>query len=236
MFLVVWLAIVPQVLAAQRPAASQRVADSLFARHAYARATQAYEQAIGKQKDVNPAVFLKLAYLKERQHRDAEALYFLNRYYERNPSVAVLRKMNALAETHEWAGYELNDLNLLVLLYKQYGKYLVALLLGLAGYITLILFVKRIRHQYILPRHKLIFLLYLLGVVILVNLPENYTVAIVRSPEALLRADPSAGAPVSDAVGRGNRLSVLGTSDIWLWVVWNNQFSYVRQTDVWLVE
>jgi hypothetical protein len=234
MFLGIVALLATQVVHAQFPATLLRRGDSLFAKQDYPAATRVYEIA-ASHRDVHPGLFLKLAFLKQRQRQDAQALYYLNRYYERNPSVAVLRKMSDLAETHGWTGYELNDLNLLVLLYKQYGTYLIALLLALAGYVFGVLFIKRIRHQYILSRHKLIFLFYLSGVGILINLPENYAVAIVRSPQALLRTDASAGAPIADAVGRGNRLSVLGNNDIWLRVLWNNQLSYVRQTDVWLV-
>lgn len=211
-------------------------ADSLYARNRFEQARQAYETALLRGQDSNPIVFLKLAELYERQHRDADALHCLNRYYEVRPSTAVLQKMNQLAAEHDWVGYELSDFNLLVLLYKQYGDYLIGVMLALAAYVFVVLLLKKYKHQYILPRHKLIFLLYLSGMGILVNLPENYAVAIVRAPKAVLRTDPSAAAPVADAVGLGNRLNVLGNDDVWLRVVWDNQFTYVRQSDVWLVE
>lgn len=210
--------------------------DSLFAAHQYQPALDYFERKLATDPRPAPIVYLKLAYLHEHLRQDAPALYYLNQYFEYYPSERVLRKMSDLAAAHDWSGYELNDFNLLVLLYKQFGLYLIGLLLLLGGYVFIVLLIKKLRHQYILPRHKIVFLFYLLGVGILINLPENYRVAIVRSPQILLRTDPSAAAPVVDAVGRGNRLSVLGSYDIWLRVVWNNRFAYVRQTDVWLVE
>lgn len=225
-----------QAVGAQTPEYLLHRADSLFAQNRVEAARLLYEQLVRQRDQSHPTVFLKLAQLHELEHRDAEALHYLNRYYEVRPSADVLRKMSELADEHDWIGYELNDFNLLVLLYKQYGHYLVGVMLALAAYVFGVLLIKKFKHQYILPRHLVLFLLYLLGVGILVNLPENYAVAIVRSPKAMLRVDPSAAAPVADAVGKGNRLNVLGNDDVWLRVVWNNQFTYVRQSDVWLVD
>lgn len=236
MFLWLAWAFGAQSVAAQSAEKLLDQADSLFLRNRYEQARQAYETVLSRGRTFNPVVYLKLAELHERQDRDADALHCLNRYYEIRPSVAVLRKMNQLAGEHDWVGYELSDFNLMVLLYKQYGDYLIGVMLGLAAYVFVILLLKNHKHQYILPRHKMLFLLYLVGIGILVNLPDNYAVAIVRAPKAVLRVDPSAAAPVADAVGAGNRLNVLGNDDAWLRVVWNNQFTYVRQSDVWLVE
>lgn len=224
-----------QAVVAQTTFQLLREADSLFAQNRGEAARLKYEQLVRQPGQTQPTVFLKLAQLYERQNRDADALHHLNRYYELRPSAEVLRKMSELADEHDWVGYELNDFNLLVLLYKQYGHYLVGVMLALAAYVFSVLLIKKFKHQYILPRHLVLFLLYLLGVGILVNLPENYAVAIVRSPTAILRIEPSAAAAVADAVGMGNRLNVLGNDDVWLRVVWNNQLSYVRQSDVWLV-
>ncbi len=213
-----------------------RQADSLFAQRAYEKAIALYVRIETTRREVHPEQLLKTANALERMGRDLDALRYLNRYYERRPSEAILRKMNTLAEKHDWQGFEFNDLNLLVLLYKQYGPYLIGLMLGLGIYVFWVLAVKKTRHQYILPRHKIVFVVYLLGISILINLPDGYAVAIVQAPRALLREDPSAGAPIADAIGRGNRLSVLGNNDIWLRVVWNNRLIYIRRTDVWLIE
>ncbi|MCY7351419.1 MAG: hypothetical protein LH606_12260 [Cytophagaceae bacterium] len=213
-----------------------QLGDSLFAAGQYKQALDNFEKNLAIDPRPAPVVYLKLAYLHEQLKQDAAALYYLNRYFEHDPSERVLRKMNELATVHDWTGYELNDFNLLVLLYKQFGPYLVGVLLLLGAYVFVVLLMKKLKHQYILPRHKIVFLFYLLGVGVLINLPENYRVAIVRSPQILLRTDPSAAAPIADAIERGNRLSVLGSYDIWLRVVWNNRFAYVRQSDVWLVE
>lgn len=236
MFLTVSSVAAGQAVVGQRTDELSRVADSLFTQRAYASALSFYTRIERDEREVHPDQFLKMAYAFERRNQDLEALRYLNRYYERRPSEAILRKMNTLAEKHGWQGFEFNDLNLMVLLYKQYGPYLTGLLLGLGTYVFWVLAVKKIRHQYILPRHKIVFVVYLLGISILINLPEGYAVAIVQSPRALLREDPSAGAPIADAVGRGNRLSVIGNNDMWLRVVWNNRLTYIRRTDVWLVK
>lgn len=236
MFLVVSLLPAGQAVVGQRPVVSSRQADSLFAQRAYIKAIASYSRIETNERDIHPDQFLKMAYALERTGRDLDALRYLNRYYERHPSEAILRKMTTLAEKHGWQGFEYNDLNLLVLLYKQYGPYLIGFMLGLGSYVFWVLAVKKTRHQYILPRHKVVFVVYLLGISVLINLPDGYAVAIVQAPRAILREDPSAGAPIADAVGRGNRLSVLGNNDIWLRVVWNNRLTYIRRKDVWLIK
>lgn len=234
-FLYLFFVLGSGIAVAQNVTAKIQQADSLFKIHNYPRATTAYEEALQLSHRTSPAIFLKLAYLYEQKKDWLHVQYYLNLYYEQIPDERVLRKMNEIARDQGWKGYELDDFNLLVLLFKQYSGYLIGLLLMLGLYVFLILIVKRFKHQYIPFRHKALFFLYWLGVTLLVNLPGRYRQVIIRKQNSILRSDPSAAASPTEIVKEGHRLKVVGKSDIWYQVLWGNQLVYVKSADVWIV-
>lgn len=213
-----------------------KTGDSLFAAGRLNRARTAYERGLAQDQRASPEVYLKLAYLAEQRRDALQAQFFLNQYYERRPNERILTRLSTTARAQGWDGYELNDLNFLWLLYKQYAGYLIGILLVLAVYIFGVLLIKRVKRQPIQSRHLVIFVLYLLGIGVLVNAPATYRQGIVNRDAVLLRAEASHGAPVRYRIDRGHRLNVLGSSDIWLRVVWNSEFVFVKQSDVWLIE
>ncbi|MDQ1089048.1 MULTISPECIES: SH3 domain-containing protein [unclassified Siphonobacter] len=220
---------------AQNVTAKIQQADSLFKIHNFSKATLAYEDVLKVSNRISPAIFLKLAYLYEQKKDWLHVQYYLNLYYEQIPDERVLRKMNEIARDQGWKGYELDDFNLLVLLFKQYSGYLIGLLLSVGLYVFIILLIKRIKHQYIAFRYKALFFLYWLAITLLVNLPGRYRQVIIRKQNSILRSDPSAAAPPTEMVKEGHRLKVVGKSDIWYQVLWENQLVYVKSADVWIV-
>ena len=141
-----------------------------------------------------------------------------------------------MAKLHELKGYELSDFNFLILFYKQYSGFLVALLMILAIYIFVILFIKKYKSNYIPINQKVFLIIYLFGVGLLLNLPDKYHQGIINHDGVLLRLEPSSAAPIEVRVDKGNRLNVLGGSDIWRRVIWNDKFLYLKESDIWLVE
>ncbi|PMD99072.1 hypothetical protein BWI97_01265 [Siphonobacter sp. BAB-5405] len=224
-----------QLSAAQNVAPRLIHADSLFEIHSFRKATRAYEQILKTSPRISPAIYLKLAYLYEQKKDWLQVQYYLNLYYEQIPDERVLRKMNEIARDQGWKGYELDDFNLLILLFKQYSGYLIGLFLVIGVYVFAVLLSKRVKHQYIPFRHKMIFFFYWAGVALLVNLPGRYRQAIIRKEGSILRSDPSAAAPPTEIVKEGHRLKVVGKSDIWYQVLWENQLVYVKSSDVWIV-
>ncbi|MBO9641166.1 MAG: tetratricopeptide repeat protein [Siphonobacter aquaeclarae] len=210
-------------------------ADSLFRSHSFRKATAAYEEVLARTPRIAPAIYLKLAFLHEQRKDWLKEQYYLNLYYEQVPDERVLQRMNEIARTQNWKGYELDDFNLLVLLFKQYSGYLIGVLLVLGTYVFIVLLSKRVKKQYIPFRHKAIFFFYWLGVALLVNLPGRYRQVIIRNPDTILRQDPSGGALPTEVVTEGHRLKVLGKSDIWYQVLWDNRLAYVKAADVWVV-
>ncbi len=117
-------------------------ADSLYKTENFNASELIYEQSLLRIKNPSKSLFLKLAYTKEKKGDYLKTLYFLNKAYEIEPNEKILAKLNEIATIHELKGYELSDFNFLILFYKQYSGFLVAILLVLGIYIFVILFLK----------------------------------------------------------------------------------------------
>lgn len=234
-FLILYLTF-PQLTKSQVDVNPLKVADSLYKSENFDGAELIYEQNLQKLDKPSDILFLKLASIKERKGDFLKTLYYLNKAYELSPSEKILARLNEMAIFHELKGYELSDFNFLILFYKQYSGFLVALLLILGIYIFVILFIKKYKSEFTPLNQKVFFFLYLLGVSLLLNLPDKYHQGIINRNSVLLRSEPSAAAPIEMSVDKGNKLNVLGGNDIWKRVYWNDRFLYIKESDIWLVE
>ena len=211
-------------------------ADSLFKTENFNGSEQIYEQNLQKLKNPSNVLFLKLASIKEKKGDFLKSMYYLNKAYELNPNEKILAKLNEMAIIHELKGYELSDFNFLILFYKQYSGFLIALLMILGIYIFVILFIKKYNNNYMPFNQKVFLVVYLFGVGLLLNLPDKYHQGIINHDGVFLRSEPSSAAPIEVSVDKGNRLNVLGGNDIWRRVIWNDKFLYLKESDIWLVE
>lgn len=217
------------------PADPVRQADSLFRIGQRSEAAGLFETAIAKGQPITLAMLLKLAYVSEQQGDIARLLYYLQTYLDRKPDAAVLRRMNEIARVNGLSGYETDDLNYFLLFYKQFGLYVLSLLLLPAIYVCVVMVQKTLRREEIPRSRKWVTLFYLTALLIFVNLPEGYQSGIVSQDQVLLRQQPSAAAPVAVVINRGHKVNILGHQDIYLRVLWNNQLYYLRQDQVWLL-
>jgi hypothetical protein len=214
---------------------SLKRADSLFAAGRLDDAALLYEAAMAEGQMATDPVLLKLAYVSERNSDPARTLYYLQVFFDRHPNEAVLRKMNEVARSNGLIGYETDDLNYFYLFYKQYGPYLLLLLLGLGVYVFGVLVAKMTRKEVSPNRHKWVVFVYFLTLLLFVNLPEGYQSGITSRDRVLLRQSPSAAAPITEVIGRGHKVNILGSEDIWFRIFWNDQLYYVRKDQVWLI-
>lgn len=228
-----WLAI--STVASAGPRETVQRADSLFAAGYEADAAQLYETAIADGHTATDPMLLKLASAYEGQDDVPHLLYYLQVYFNRHPDDAVLRKMNDIARANNLNGYETDDLNYFYLFYRKYGLYLLLFLLIPGGYVFSVLMVKLVRKQAVEQRQKWVMLLYLLLLLLFVNLPEGVQSGITSRDRVLLRTDPSAAAPVSEVIGRGHKVNILGSQDIYLRVLWHNELYYIRRDNVWVI-
>lgn len=225
-----------QLAKSQSDVVEIKIADSLYKSENYSGSELIYEQNLLKTKNPSTILFLKLASIKEKKGDFLKSMYYLNKAYELSPSEKILAKLNEMAILHELKGYELSDFNFLILFYKQYSGFLVALLMILGIYIFVILFIKKYKSEYTPLNQKVFLVAYLFGVGLLLNLPDNYHQGIINHDGVLLRLEPSSAAPIAVRIDKGNRLNVLGGNDIWKRVIWNEKFLYLKESDIWLVE
>ena len=214
---------------------SIRRADSLFARGDQSNAARLYETALANGHTATDAMLLKLASAYEQQNDIPHQLYYLDVYFERHPDDAVLRRMNEIARANNLSGYETDDLNYFYLFYRKYGVYFLLFLLIPAGYVFTVLLLKLVRKETIPRRQKWIVFVYLLMLLIFTNLPEGVQSGITSQDRVLLRTDPSAAAPIVEVIGRGHKVNILGTKDIYLRVLWHNELYFIRRDNVWII-
>lgn len=212
-----------------------RQADSLFAAGNEADAAQLYETAIARGQTATDPMLLKLASAYEQQNDVPHLLYYLQVYFDRHPDDAVLRKMSDIARANNLNGYETDDLNYFYLFYRKYGTYVLLFLLIPGGYVFSILMLKVVRKQPIDQRQKWVISFYLLLLLLFVNLPEGVQSGITSRDRVLLRTDPSAAATVHEVIGRGHKVNILGSKDIYLRVLWRNELYYIRRDNVWVI-
>lgn len=216
--------------------ASLKKADSLYQKGIFGEAEKIFERELTKMENPSQAIYLKLAHVNEQKGDYLHTLFYLNKAYEQKPTEKILLKLHEIAQAHQLKGYEMNDFNLLILLYKQYAGFLVGLMLLIGIYVFVILFSKRFQRLYIPFSHKLIFTLYILGIATLLNLPDKYHQGIIKADGVILRTDPSAGSGIETTIDKGHRLNILGGEDIWRRAFWNDKIVYVKQSDIWMVE
>lgn len=214
---------------------SLRRADSLFAAGDQANAARLYETALAEGHTATDPMLLKLASAHEQQNDVPRQLYYLGVYFERHPDDAVLRRMNDIARANNLSGYETDDLNYFYLFYRKYGIYFLLFLLIPAGYVFSVLMLKRVKNEEIPGRQKWIVFAYLLLLLIFTNLPEGVQSGITSQDRVLLRTDPSAAAPAAEVIGRGHKVNILGTEDIYLRVLWHNELYFIRRDNVWII-
>ncbi len=143
--------------------------------------------------------------------------------------------MSDIARANNLNGYETDDLNYFYLFYRKYGTYVLLFLLIPGGYVFSVLMLKVIRRQPIDQRQKWVVFFYLLLLLFFVNLPEGVQSGITSRDRVLLRTDPSAAATVQEVIGRGHKINILGSSDIYLRVLWRNELYYIRRDNVWVI-
>ncbi|UFH57010.1 hypothetical protein [Spirosoma sp. KNUC1025] len=223
------------VLAQSTLTDSLRRADSLFAGGNQTEAARIYETALAEGHTATDPMLLKLASAYEQLNDVPRQLYYLDVYFERHPDDAVLRRMNDIARANNLSGYETDDLNYFYLFYRKYGIYFLLFLLIPAGYVFTVLILKRLRKEEIPGRQKWILFVYLFLLLVFTNLPEGVQSGITSQDRVLLRTDPSAAAPVVEVIGRGHKVNILGTRDIYLRVLWHNELYFIRRDNVWII-
>ncbi|MCF2490792.1 SH3 domain-containing protein [Dyadobacter sp. CY347] len=210
-----------------------KTADSLFAMARYPESLVLYKKNFSEDEKNNQSLLLKLAFLAEKTNNYTDCLFYLSKLALTNPSRRLFEKMDKLAAEQNLTGYEFDDYNYFIIFYRRYGDYIPILLLTLGTYIVVIMVTKVRRGEPILQIHKISIVVYLLVLLGILNVPSLYRTCIIVNENTFLRDEPSSAAPVIDRVGKGHKLTIVGSVDHWNRVIWNNQIVYIRKSDLW---
>ncbi len=210
-------------------------ADSLFAIGQYLSAQELYKKQLVTDNRFRPNALLKLAYIAELNGDYTNSLYYLTVLSKGAPSEAIYQKMEALALKYRLSGYTFDDFGYLVLYVKKYGQWLFLVMIVIAGYVLFELFVKYRKNESITFIPKAIVLLFLLGLLAVLNVNELYDEGIIASDTTFLRDSPSSASSVVGTIGKGNKVIVLGKRDHWKLVFLQGKLVYVKQDDLLLI-
>ncbi|MCE7072523.1 SH3 domain-containing protein [Dyadobacter sp. CY327] len=192
-----------------------------------------YKKNFSEDEKNNQSLLLKLAFLAEKTNNYTDCLFYLSKLALTNPSRRLFEKMDKLAAEQNLTGYEFDDYNYFIIFYRRYGDYIPILLLTLGTYIVVIMVSKVRRGEPILQIHKVSIVVYLLVLLSILNVPSLYRTCIIINENTFLRDEPSSAAPVIDRVGKGHKLTIVGSVDHWNRVIWNNRIVYIRKSDLW---
>jgi hypothetical protein len=210
-----------------------KTADSLFAMARYPESLVLYKKNFSEDEKNNQSLLLKLAFLAEKTNNYTDCLFYLSKLALTNPSRRLFEKMDKLAAEQNLTGYEFDDYNYFIIFYRRYGDYIPILLLTLGTYIVVIMVTKVRRGEPIMQIHKVSIVVYLLVLLGILNVPSLYRTCIIINENTFLRDEPSSAAPVIDRVGKGHKLTIVGSVDHWNRVIWNNRIVYIRKSDLW---
>lgn len=212
--------------------------DSLFMNGKQAESKILYEKYLKTftNKTLVPLpIYYKLALINEKENDYARALYYLSMIYNRQPRQNILNKITEIAANHNLTGYEVDDFSFVFLFFRKYSLYFTLFLLVVGIYAFSVLVQKKRHNESIRSRHKWVVIVYLIALLLLLNLPDSYQIAIINKGPTHLREVPSSAAPVKWSIAKGNKVTVIGEHDEWLRIWWEQQPLYVRKLDVWAV-
>ncbi|HEX5170456.1 MAG TPA: hypothetical protein VFW11_14870 [Cyclobacteriaceae bacterium] len=205
-------------------------ADSLYERKQYTQSLEHYE-AILKNNEFTPAMFLKMAYVYEGLGQIGRALYYLDRYQHISGDRTALVKMSELAEKYQLEGYETSDIDFFITWYQKAYPYFTFSLAAFLIFLLALAIRQRSRHTR--PVGVSISML-IVGLLFTTHLyyGANFSHGILADSNTFIMSGPSPGSNVVERVGEGHRLDIIGQDDVWLRVRWRGQVAYVKGNDV----
>jgi len=221
-----------QVTIAQKSTNELSRADSLFQKQEYTKSFRIYKTILDKDQKSSPQMLLKMAYTQEAAQNYTAALYYLHLYYAKNPTRAVLNKIEDLALKQNYAGYSFSDLEFLQThLNKRYFDILQLMLMLAVIIVTIILLNKR-RKKVLSPAFRWVFMTYLLFIAYYINFLSFVKKGIIWQNNVAIMSAPSAGATWLATATEGHKIDLKGEEDIWYETEWNGQRAYIRKNNV----
>ena len=204
-----------------------READSLFNAKKFTQAFSIYE-TLHREGMSTPAMYLKMAYIREGLGDVSGAMLYLHHYYYSTYNKKALRKMELMANDHRLSGYEFSDKELFLNILMK-NKDLISMVL-MAGCIALLVLTLYRKFHAGKPHRDvaIVFAAFTLVLVLFENVPVMPDFAIVKNDQVIVMDSPSAGADLVEKVKKGNKLKVIGTGEAWVKVEIDDRQGYVR--------
>ncbi|MEQ8473643.1 MAG: SH3 domain-containing protein [Marinoscillum sp.] len=206
------------------------VADSLFSNQKYTEAFEKYEN-IFQDNQASPAMLTRMAFIQEGLGNYTDALYYLNLYYLKTSDKASLAKMREIAEEHNLVGYEYSDVRFFENYTRKYQVEITLLLLAFSAFLLFYSYRKFKKEEK--PVTATILQVVTLIVILITN--NNLVTkesAIVRQDQAIIMSGPSAGSEPIDYVGKGNKVTVKESDDLWTQIEWQGAEAYIRNKNI----
>lgn len=235
-FLPVFLLFFSQTTDIQAQKSSFFLADSLFSEQQWPGALIEYQRQLRLKPETHPIVHLKIAHAAEKLGLWSECVYHLHQYYAFHPTDEVYDKLLQIAEEQKLPGYGRDDLNFLYTLYLEYYLWVISALLAFAFYLVWVFWQKKKQQQRVPLAYQALFFSYLVVLFVLTNTFSWLRFGIVKSPDAILRAGPSAGSEALGPIRQGQKVNIVGARDIWYHIETEQQFAYIKKTDLWLIK
>ncbi len=202
----------------------------------YNKALQLYNKIIEQDKTLSLNSYLQLAFLNEKENKIPETLYYLNLYYQKNPSEKILLKIINLAEKQNYPGYETNDFYLIFIFLKKYSHFIYLFLVLIGVYAVSIIFFQSKKGINIKLRHIVGLLFYLVGCLAVYFLANQFKQGIVKQAHVNVRDNPSAAANLESELKIGQKLNLIGNDDVWQRVFLEKEIKYVHQSNLLILE
>jgi len=204
-----------------------QVADSLFAEEKYTEAMETYQEFFIEGK-LSPAMLLKMAYVADATGDYANALYYLDLYYQKSGDRLTVGKIEELAEANGLYGYNYSDADYLIAILSKYKIHLSILFLGMLVLLLAYSF-KKVNQKERPYAALIIQSLFGLLLLFLVNFNRDKK-AIVVADQSLLRSGPSAGAEPVKLIEKGHKVTVIYSSEIWSKILWEGDEVFIRNS------
>lgn len=219
----------------QSAEAKLQQADSLFEEKEYTEAFSMYRSLIETERVSSPAMLMKMAYIQEALGDYSQALYYLNQYFLQTNEEEVLDKMEDLATAHNLRGYEYDDYDLLQNFFRQYRYVTIFTLLGVAIAGLFVLAWRRKKYEHPPLGIGVLYAFLLAFIFLLVNYTDVERKAIIMADNVYIMSGPSAGSKVISVAGKGHRVAVANSEDVWFQIEWNGQPAYIRQGNLQII-
>lgn len=213
---------------------SLAAADSLFHRKQYTQSLEIYNQLFS-QHTYSPSMLLKMAYIEEGLGHVAQSVYYLSLYYQATSDSQAIAKINEVADKNKLAGYDDSDTSRLWYSIRENYRIIAFILMSVCSLLFATVYYQKVRMN-ARPVGAGITLLFFLAVLALHAWIGNAGGrAIIAAPSTYFMSGPSSGSRVVSIVGAGHRVDILGHTDVWVKVRWNDREAYVLQSDLLLL-